>query len=466
LGASRKFILRLFTVEGLAQGLVGSGVGLGILLGMVALLSTRMGAVQLPGRLFAAAGGTGLLLGLVANWFLLRRLIIIVAAFVLATVPVRALAAQEASAEEIGQYQQELSQIKEELRQSRAGAAEIEREEQTVLKELDELNGTVDELEQQIEAGEARIATNRAAAEKIQSELGPYEKRYAQSRQELEQWLRLLCNRREPTMFEVILNDIPQSQITRRREIISLLVKREAESFKRVQELRSAVLERREALARRAEWDALYYETVTRQAERSRGKKSRRETLLAQIREEKNIFQAAINDMDASARELHELLETQGQNARTVLAGAVPFREMKGLLLWPADGEVTAGFGRVRNQESTTYTRHVGLDIAAAAESPIRAIHDAVVVYNDWFGGYGKLVILDHGGGYSSVYAHCSEMLVNTGDKVRGGQPIALVGETGSLRGPYLYFEIREQGQPVDPTLWLQRRNTDAAQSE
>jgi septal ring factor EnvC (AmiA/AmiB activator) len=163
--------------------------------------------------------------------------------------------------------------------------------------------------------------------------------------------------------------------------------------------------------------------------------------------------------LEVSAQRLEGLIDNERAESDNVFADSVPFRDMKGLLPWPTGGEITLTFGRIKNLDSHTYTRHRGFDFKAPAGTEIRAVHDASVIYCDWFRGYGKLVILLHDDGYNSVYAHCSEILVQKGDLVRAGQPIALIGETGSLKGPFLYFEIRENAKPVDPALWLQRRN-------
>jgi septal ring factor EnvC (AmiA/AmiB activator) len=80
------------------------------------------------------------------------------------------------------------------------------------------------------------------------------------------------------------------------------------------------------------------------------------------------------------------------------------------------------------------------------------------VIYADWFKGYGHLIILDHGGGYFTLYAHASEIQARLGDSVSRGQVIGKVGDTGSLEGAQLYFELRHKGKPQDPLAWLQPR--------
>ncbi|RME20690.1 MAG: M23 family metallopeptidase, partial [Deltaproteobacteria bacterium] len=108
-----------------------------------------------------------------------------------------------------------------------------------------------------------------------------------------------------------------------------------------------------------------------------------------------------------------------------------------------------------RDERFGTVTVHHGLDLKAPAGSPVRAVYSGKVVFADWFEGYGLMVVIDHGGGYFSLYAHLDRLEVSKGQKVRKGQLLGGVGETGSLKGPYLYFEIRNRGKPVDPAKWI-----------
>jgi murein DD-endopeptidase MepM/ murein hydrolase activator NlpD len=119
---------------------------------------------------------------------------------------------------------------------------------------------------------------------------------------------------------------------------------------------------------------------------------------------------------------------------------------------------VVAEFGPQTHPRFGTETHRSGVDIEAPEGTPIRAVASGSVAYRGWLKGYGNLVVLDHGDGYHTLYAHAAQVLVDEGDQVRGGTMIARVGETGSVEGPRLYFEVRYQGRAEDPQLWLRRR--------
>jgi septal ring factor EnvC (AmiA/AmiB activator) len=135
---------------------------------------------------------------------------------------------------------------------------------------------------------------------------------------------------------------------------------------------------------------------------------------------------------------------------------ATGFPSWRGRLPWPvAGGQLELGFGRQVDKRFGTVTVHKGIDIRALKGKPVKSVFAGQVVFAGTFRGYGLLVILDHGEGYYSLYAHLDSLAVKKGNRLRQGQVIGRVGETGSLKGAYLYFEIRQGGRAVDPQGWL-----------
>ncbi|SKC63941.1 M23 family metallopeptidase [Maledivibacter halophilus] len=126
---------------------------------------------------------------------------------------------------------------------------------------------------------------------------------------------------------------------------------------------------------------------------------------------------------------------------------------------WPVIGKIASKFGYRRHPISNRIDFHKGLDIANNSGTNIVAAGKGVVTYSGWNGGYGKMVIIAHGYGYKSVYAHNSSNLVKVGDKVEKGQVIAKIGSTGNSTGPHVHFEIRYNGKQIDPMKVLENLN-------
>jgi septal ring factor EnvC (AmiA/AmiB activator) len=188
-------------------------------------------------------------------------------------------------------------------------------------------------------------------------------------------------------------------------------------------------------------------EDAQRELQRARSAKGE---LLERVRQEREEAETLRAELEAAARELQALVSGLPGVAEVPV---VPIRLYRGELGWPVEGTVTQDFGRVRG------TRHEipypGMDIWSPVGTPIRAVSAGSDVFADWFQGYGKTICLDHGEGYITVYAHVSEILVRKGQGVGRDQVIGLVGDTGSLKGPGLYFQISKDGKPQDPRDWL-----------
>jgi septal ring factor EnvC (AmiA/AmiB activator) len=203
---------------------------------------------------------------------------------------------------------------------------------------------------------------------------------------------------------------------------------------------------------------------VTDQAERRR-------VLLAEVREDRATHERLAAELTEATRRLEALVRSLARRPPTqrAVARARPpvapppetargFGRERGQLSWPTEGRVVAEFGPQTHPRFGTETHRSGVDIEAPEGTPIRAVASGSVAYRGWLKGYGNLVVLDHGDGYHTLYAHAAQVLVDEGDQVRGGTVIARVGETGSVEGPRLYFEVRYQGRAEDPQLWLRRR--------
>lgn len=136
--------------------------------------------------------------------------------------------------------------------------------------------------------------------------------------------------------------------------------------------------------------------------------------------------------------------ETNQNQSSPVIGGSIPELDA-----WPVMGTLSSGFGKRWGR------MHKGVDIAADTGEPIKAVEDGVVVFAGNRGTYGKAVIINHGDGFRSLYAHASKLMVSPGERVEEGQVIAEVGNTGRSTGPHLHLELLYKGQPVDPQKYL-----------
>ncbi|MCB1042950.1 MAG: peptidoglycan DD-metalloendopeptidase family protein [Acidobacteria bacterium] len=136
----------------------------------------------------------------------------------------------------------------------------------------------------------------------------------------------------------------------------------------------------------------------------------------------------------------------------------VPVTRYRGHLDWPASGPILRAYGVLSDPEFNTKRRQKGVDIKVDIGTPVTAVYSGQVIFADWFKSYGNLVIVDHGENVTSFYAHNERLLVKKGDFVERNTEIARSGDTGSLEGPFLHFEIRSSGTPENPNKWLKKK--------
>ena len=188
---------------------------------------------------------------------------------------------------------------------------------------------------------------------------------------------------------------------------------------------------------------------------------SRRTRLLEDIRKQKSLELAAIDALTQTAKDLElkisSLSTAKSETVPDENASHLLFSDHKGLLIMPVNGKIINLYGKYKNSKYNTTNFRSGIDIKADQGEPIRSVFTGRVIYSEWFKGYGNMIIIDHGNSYYTVYAHLEETFKSKDDTVDAGEVIATVGDTGSMTGAKLYFEVRHHGKPMNPLNWLKK---------
>jgi len=188
-------------------------------------------------------------------------------------------------------------------------------------------------------------------------------------------------------------------------------------------------------------------------AESARHRRAAQDAVLENLARREAGHLRVVSELEAARRRVLEAIESAPRTAE----GLGGFGARRGHLPIPAGGRVDVGFGLRTDPGFKTVIRQKGVDIRAPEGAPILVPHSAQVAFAGWFRGYGNLVMLDHGEGYYTLYAHLAELRVARGERVDEGSVMGTVGDTGSLKGPYLYFEIRSGQKALDPKAWFAR---------
>ncbi len=178
--------------------------------------------------------------------------------------------------------------------------------------------------------------------------------------------------------------------------------------------------------------------------------------ILKGIQEKKKMSQAALASLKSSAKALDATLNAMGLRGSAALDDT-SFSKQRGRLPIPARGKIISTFGTVKNGDYKSFTFQSGIDIRVERGEPVRSVFKGEVMFAQWLKGYGNLMIINHGDNYYTLYAHVEEVFKKKGETVGAGEVIATAGDTGSIKGLCLHFEVRHHGKPMNPMNWLKK---------
>lgn len=357
------------------------------------------------------------------------------------------------------QKKQKLQQLKGQIEEERKKAKETAATEAAVQVTLKKIDRQLRQKGKKLKVLGTRLRSEKRAIRKLSKKITRAERELQQTEARWAGRVRALYKQGQFGYFRLLFSAESLTDMARRMKYLGTITAQDQILSERYSSELAEFTQKKEALqSRRA---ALAKDRNRLGATRAEvaDEKWRQRILLARLQEEKQGYLTAIRELEAVSTRLQQLINQLSKQAKAVSPPLVgPFAARKGKLRWPTDGEVASRFGRQKHRKLKTVTFNKGIGIRAPLGRQIQAVYDGTVLYADWFRGYGRLIILDHGQGFYSLYAHGSELLVQVGDGVRAGQVIGRVGETGSLEGPQLYFELRHRGNPQDPLVWLSPR--------
>ncbi|QOH71984.1 murein hydrolase activator EnvC family protein [Pseudomonas juntendi] len=418
-----------------------------------------------------------------------------------------------AFADERAQTQQQLDATRQDIAELKKTLGKLQEEKAGVQKDLKATETDIGNLEKQVEALQQALKKTEGELERLETEkkklqtarveqqrLIAIQARSAYQNNGREEYLKLLLNQQNPEKFartltyydymskarleqlrtfnetlrqlasvEQQMSAQQQQLLAQRADLDSRRQALESERGKRQQvlaKLNSDMKDRDQKLQARQQDQAdlakvlkTIEETLARQAREA--EEARKKALLAQQEAEKRRQQEALAAAARNQAREPEAPAEPPKKARTTLGPMVSsdgvnyggaFSAARGKLPWPVNGRLLARFGDARGNDARA--KWDGVMISANPGTQVRAVHGGRVVFADWLRGAGLLVILDHGNGYLSLYGHNQSLLKSAGDIVKAGEAISTVGDSGGQDAAGLYFAIRQQGRPTDPSQW------------
>jgi septal ring factor EnvC (AmiA/AmiB activator) len=368
----------------------------------------------------------------------------------------------------------ELRGVRREIREKQTLLKKTKKVEAAVSQELQEILKNLDRKEAELKQLDRDLATVEGAINRTQQEVARVTEEAQLKQRQIERRLTALYKAGELGAVRMFFSaeSFPQmaENIRYMRSVLEHDKRIFAEYNQKLEELRQ--------LRVRLEKDATRKErlkgTIVLKKQEIEQEKQNKASYLSKLQGDRKSYEHSIKTLQANAARLQNMMERlEAESRRRAFqkqekSGStrkpppelppVPdrgFASQKGRMPMPVRGDVVEGFGKHKHPEFNSYTFTKGIFIAASSGSEIKAIYEGTVIFADYFKGYGNMVIVDHGGGYFSLYAHASRITRKVGSEVKRGDTLALVGDVDSTRGPVLYFEIRHQGRPQDPSGWV-----------
>ena len=345
--------------------------------------------------------------------------------------------------DQLSELQRQAGEQQEITNRAAAKVESVSEQMRQIQEELRAASAAYDEVKGRLDTVEGQISDNTELLTKTEADL-------KQKNIQLQKRVRDIYINGQVSYVDVLFGAKDFSDFMTRMDVLKRLIKRDYNLIMKVKHDKEVVLTARVQLEKdKAEADALVADAESKKA-LVEDKKAEQQVLLDQ----------AVYDRDTSERAYEELLAASQEVANMIrrsqyasaYSGATPGA---GGMIWPLDGSVTSEFGWRTHPIFGTARFHSGLDIGGDHGMPIYAAASGTVIYAGWISGYGNAVIIDHGGGVTTLYGHNESLNVSEGQSVSQGQVIAMCGSTGNSTGPHCHFEVRENGEPVSPYGYL-----------
>lgn len=343
------------------------------------------------------------------------------------------------------QYKQQ--QIEQEIKEMRQQADALKGEKNTIESEIQILDNELRALTLETEKQEIqKQEISMQIAESEQKITGLIEE-IDLNNELLEERLRAMYMNGTVGYMEVILNSENLIDALTRVDMIQLIVKSDVELLRSISEQKEEVEELKIVQeTKRHELTAIINELNVKQNE-----------VLVASRSKENYMSSLQNNIEEIQRQEAAMEEQSKQIERDIIAAQRAVEYAGGEMLWPVPGHyrITSHFGGRVHPITGVWSNHGGTDVGAPYGTPIVSSNDGVVIYAGYHYSYGNYIIVDHGGGISTLYAHCSKLLATNGQAVSKGETIALIGSTGESTGNHLHYEVRVNGVRQQPMNYL-----------
>ena len=318
------------------------------------------------------------------------------------------------------------------------------------LQQVEKLDEKISSAEKQLEEQESKITELKESINRIETELNTVTEKYKKQRKIFEQRLVATYEAGETQYLDILLKSRSLSDFLSSYYMITELAELDNDLINELEEKKKTIDLSRQKLENEKKELATIIENQTRVARTLQNTKTMRESFIEKLSDEEKILQAKIDEINTQYEEVNkQILALAQQGIDTAYIG--------GELAWPVPGytRITSKYAMRVHPITGQYKLHTGVDIGAPEGVNFIAANDGIVTKAEYNTAYGNMVIISHGGGISTLYAHGSEILVEVGQTVKRGETVLKVGSTGYSTGPHAHFEVRINGVTTDPLPYI-----------
>ena len=325
----------------------------------------------------------------------------------------------------------------------------IQRQEDSAQTKLGGIQTHIKATTTQISANQKKLQDASQRLNKLQSNLASVEAGYQQKQSATIARLKFLQRQQHVQGWAVLLQSQNLNEFFDRRYQLQRVYQGDRQTLTALKVQSDKIATQRRAVSTQKNTVALLTQELLAQKSQFQAEADTQKTNINRLRQDRGALEAAEDQLSKDSENIAALIQQRlAEQTRSNIAAVLP---STGLMGYPCNGPITSPFGD-RMHPILGYVRfHAGLDFGADYGSPIFATKAGTVILAGWYGGYGQAVLIDHGGGVTTLYGHTSDLYVSEGDTVQRGQAIATIGSSGLSTGPHLHFEVRVSGEPVNP---------------
>lgn len=364
--------------------------------------------------------------------------------------------------QKINEEKQRLKKIEQRIKSIKDEINNLQKKESGYLETLHKIEKLLQDTGKELQTIERDLELAQKEIKQGEDEL-IFEKRTLKEKTKLlENRLRVIYKHRLTGYLEILFNSESFSDFLTRSRYIKNILSLDAKVINDIRQQMKKIEDNKMNLENREEILSLLKREVEKGKENIEFSIRAKKSIINKINSQKEAYLKSLKELEQSSLEIKNIIERiykqQEEDSEKTSRKEVPtitLKPKKGILALPIQGKLISGYGRQKNIEFNTYTFNSGIDISAPLGQVVRAAGSGEVIYTGNIKGYGQIIIIDHGGRITTLYAHLSKILIDIGDKVKKEQVIGQVGDSGGVSSTRLHFEVRVEGKPTDPMNWL-----------